>query len=180
MRIGTVSKIALALAVAAPSALSSQSMMPTGVRGDIQAQFNAAADKLVQLAEAIPADKYGWRPAEGVRSVSEVFMHVAGGNYLFTRFVGSQMAAPFGSDAETAVTDKARVIDQLKRSVEQTNNVFDGLSEADLDKPTSLFGNETTYRGVLMVLVSHEHEHLGQMIAYARSNGVTPPWSRPE
>ena len=90
------------------------------------------------------------------------------------------MAAPFGRDAETTVTDKTQVIDQLKRSVEQTSNVIGGMSEADLDKPTQFFGNEMTYRGVLMALVSHEHEHLGQMIAYARSNGVTPPWSRPE
>jgi uncharacterized damage-inducible protein DinB len=179
MRTGTLPALALTLAFAAPAPLASQAV-PSGVRGDIRVQFDAAAEKLIQLAEAIPVENYGWRPAEGVRSVSEVLMHVAGGNYLFSRFVGSPLAAPFGRDAETTVTDKARVVQHLKQSVEQTRSVIGGIPDGDLEKATSFFGNEMTYRGVLMALVSHEHEHLGQMIAYARSNGVTPPWSSPE
>jgi uncharacterized damage-inducible protein DinB len=179
MRIGTLPIITLALAVAAPAVVASQNA-PAGVRGDIQGQFDLAANRLIQLAEAIPADKYGWRPAEGVRSISEVFMHVAGGNYLFSRFVGSSLAAPFGREAETTVTDKAQVVQHLKRSIEHAHGTIGNLPDADLEKATSFFGNEMTYRGVLMVLASPEHEHLGQMIAYARSNGVVPPWSASE
>jgi uncharacterized damage-inducible protein DinB len=176
MRIATLGILAFALGAGVPAAGLAQSQA-AGIREEIQGQINAAGEKLIQLAEAIPADKYGWRPAEGVRSVSEVLMHVAGGNFLFLRFVGSPLAAPFGREAETNVTDKAQVVQHLKTSLEHTRSVIGGLGDAEFDKMTSFFGNPMTNRGVLLGLVAHEHEHLGQMIAYARSNGIAPPWS---
>jgi uncharacterized damage-inducible protein DinB len=149
----------------------------SGIRADMIRQFDDAANKLVQLSEAIPQEKYSWRPAEGVRSISEVFMHVAGANYLFPQFVGVRTASPLARDAETTITDKAQVTQTLKESNENIRKVINGVAEADLDKPTNMFGRQTTYRNALLTAVSHVHEHLGQMIAYARMNGITPPWS---
>lgn len=166
-----------AAAQAAPAAPAAPKASASGVRSDIVQQLDDAATKLIQLAEATPQDKMSWRPAEGVRSVSEVFMHVAGGNYFFPRFVGVTSESPLGRDAEKTMTDKAQVTDALKRSFDHVRGVINQMPDADLDKPTDLFGRRTTYRNALMSVVSHAHEHLGQMIAYARMNGVTPPWS---
>jgi uncharacterized damage-inducible protein DinB len=141
-------------------------------------QLDDAAAKLIQLAEATPADKFKWRPRQGVRSVSEVYMHVTGANYFFPRFVGVQSPYPLAQDAETTMTDKAQVLDQMKRSFDHLRGIIRGVNDADLDKPTDMFGQKTTYRNALFTAVSHAHEHLGQSIAYARMNGITPPWSQ--
>ena len=150
---------------------------PSGVRGEILAQFDDAANKILQLAEAIPQDKYGWRPAAGVRSISEVFMHVAGGNYYVLTFAGVKSPGGMPENAETAVTDRAQVVDQLKRSIEHVRAAIRATADADLDKPTTMFGQPATIRGVLLMGATHVHEHLGQLIAYARMNGIVPPWS---
>ena len=167
--------LAVALPLAAQVALTRSA--PSDIRTDLIRQLDDAANKLTQLAEAVSQEKYTWRPAQGVRSVSEVFMHVAGANYLFPRFVGVQAASPLAADAETAVTTKAQVVENLKKSFESMRTVIRGVSDADLNKGTNMFGQQTTYRNVLFTAVSHAHEHLGQMIAYARMNNVTPPWS---
>jgi uncharacterized damage-inducible protein DinB len=141
------------------------------------AQLDDAAGKLVQLAEAMPQEKYAWRPAEGVRSVSEVFVHVASANFFFPTMAGVQATSRPPRDAEKTVTEKAQVVDWLKRSMDHARSAIRGLTDADLDKPANMFGRPTTYRNVLLTMVSHVHEHLGQSIAYARMNHVTPPWS---
>ena len=139
------------------------------------ANLSGAGGKLVSLAEAIPADKYGWRPAEGVRSVSETLMHVAGANFMFGARFGKK--PPEGTRGlEKSVTDKAEVVAKLKESFAF---VKEALAGADLSKPTKLFGGrEGTLGDMALMAVSHAHEHLGQLIAYARSNNVTPPWSK--
>jgi len=148
---------------------------PHGFRAEFIANLDEVQEKIVSLAEAVPAEAYGWRPAAGVRSISEVYMHIAGGNYFLATFIG--VAAPkMNGDLEKTVTKKADVIVELKKS-------FDHLRAAaaqvkDLETSVKMFGNQTTYRGVLMAILSHLHEHLGQSIAYARMNGVVPPWSR--
>jgi len=173
----TLTALVLALVGALPHALSAQAA-PSGVRGDMIAQIDDAAGKIQQLAEAIPQDKYSWRPAPGVRSVSEAIMHVAGGNYYLLSFAGA--AAPAGTPQNMeAITDRAQVLDNLKRSFAHVRAAIGAASDADLDKPTEMFGQKTTYRNVYMTEVAHAHEHLGQLIAYARMNGVTPPWSMP-
>jgi len=161
----------LVLALAPAVALVAQSA-PTGVRGDLIAQLDDAGSKLAQLAQAIPQNKYTWRPAQGVRSVSEVLMHVTGANYFFAGSVGKQATYP-----DSTMTDRTQVAEQVKRSFAHMRATMAGVSDADLDKSTTLFGQTFTYRGVLLLAVTHAHEHLGQMIAYARANGVTPPWS---
>jgi uncharacterized damage-inducible protein DinB len=171
--------LALAATIAAgPAVLSAQAAPAvTGVRADMLVQLDDAASKLEQLAGAIGQEKYGWRPGQGVRSVSEVLMHVAGANYYIPTFAGVQPAKPLPQNAETAITDKAQIATALRESFEHVRNAIRNAKDADLDKPTTMFGQKTTMRNVWLTTVTHAHEHLGQLIAYARSNGVVPPWS---
>lgn len=166
------------LSLATPLAGQAPPAALAGVRGEILAQFDDAASKLLQLAEAIPAEKYAWRPAAGVRSVSQVLMHVSGANPLILGMAGVPALAGFPQNAENTVTDKAQVIEQLRRSSEYVRAAIRGMPDADLDTPATLFGRPTTKRNVLFLTATHAHEHLGQLIAYARSTGVVPPWSR--
>ena len=176
MRTLTLGALTLALAAGAARSTPAQAN-PSGLRGDLIAQFDQAADKILQLAQAIPQDKYTWRPGAGVRSVSEVFMHVAGGNYFILTFAGVKAPDGMTEDAGAAITDRAQVMDNLKRSFDFVRAAIRGVPDADLDKPTDLFGQHATYRSVYVLEVAHIHEHLGQLIAYARMNGVVPPWS---
>lgn len=174
MRTLWVVALGLVLAASVPPAVAAQ----TGeLQAELIGQFDDAANKILQLAEAIPQEKYGWRPAEGVRSVSEVLMHVTGGNFFIPTFAGVKMPEGLSRDAEKTVTDKTQVIDHLKRSFEHVRTSLRGVADADLSKPAKMFGRETTCRNVYLTTVMHAHEHLGQLIAYARSNGIVPPWS---
>jgi uncharacterized damage-inducible protein DinB len=164
----------------AEAAASAPAKVP-GVQGEFLRNFGAASDKLVQLAEAFPAEKYTWRPAEGVRSVSEVFLHAAGANYMFMTFLGTP--APAGIDLKTlgtSTTKKDEVIDALKKSIAHVQSVAGAMSNADLDAQAKWFLGESSKREILFALAAHNHEHLGQLIAYARMNGITPPWSKKE
>lgn len=144
---------------------------------DISNELTAVEKKIVSLAEAVPADKFAWRPAEGVRSVSEVYMHVVGANYMLPTMLGAKMPAGITRDMEKTVTDKAKVIENLKASFAHARKAVEGVPDADLEKKVKFFGMDKAEREVLMILATHAHEHLGQSIAYARMNGVAPPWS---
>jgi len=135
-------------------------------------------DRIVQLAEAIPEDKYGWRPMEGVRSVSEAIMHIAGGNYFLAGRLGA--SPPEGVDMENLekVTGKAEVIAALKESLAHMSKAFDAVT--DRSAKIDIFGREGTVEDMMVIAISHVHEHFGQLIAYARSNQVVPPWSQSE
>ena len=148
-----------------------------GFRGLFLEQLKDVETKIVSLAEAMPQEKYTWRPAEGVRSISEVYMHIAGANYFLPSFIGVKPPASF-NPAISKETDKAKVVEALKASFEHIRQVVLNMPDADLSKPVKLFGQETTYEGVLFLIANHMHEHLGQSIAYARTNGVVPPWSK--
>ena len=149
----------------------------SGFRTDFLSNLDDVQEKIMELATAVPADRYGWRPGEGVRSISEVYMHIAGGNYFLATFVGKQPPADIPKDLER-ITDKAKVLAELRRSFDHLRAVAMAESEADLDKSVRMYGTQTTHRGVLLTALTHLHEHLGQSIAYARTNGVVPPWSR--
>jgi uncharacterized damage-inducible protein DinB len=146
-----------------------------GPQADLLSNFDATQKKIVSLAEAIPEDKYTWRPAEGVRSISEVFMHISGANYMIPAGLGVKPPSGLTQDMEKKVTVKSEVIEHLKKSFDHARTVLAGVE--DLSKPTKLFGRDNTYGGVAIIIVTHLHEHLGQAIAYARMNKVTPPWS---
>ena len=188
MKINRLAPGALALTLFAASTALAQSTaspapspLPAGFRGEFLAQQDRVEKEILGLADATPADKYGWRPAPGVRSTSEVYIHIIGGNYGLLSFAG--IKPPAGWDMETmqkmekTVTEKAKVIDELKKSFAHLRAGIAGLSDADLDKNVKFFGQDFTVRGVLLIAATHEHEHLGQSIAYARMNGVTPPWA---
>lgn len=148
----------------------------TGFRASFLKQIDDAEKKLIALSEAVPQEKYSWRPAPGVRSISEVFMHVAGSNYFILNQMGVKVPAGLDANPEK-ITDKAKVVDSLKRSFEFVRQTALNTSDANLDKPVNLFGDKATARDVFFLLATHIHEHLGQSIAYARTNGVVPPWS---
>jgi uncharacterized damage-inducible protein DinB len=155
---------------AAPSA--------SGFLADYQAEVDAVGKKLVDLAQAEPADKYGWRPSPGVRSIGEVYMHVVAGNSSIPSFLGAKRMDGITRDSEKQVTDKAKIVELLQKSIANAKAAGQTVTEADLDKKVKTFGGrEMTERQVLMLIVTHMHEHLGQSIAYARMNGITPPWS---
>ena len=180
------SLLAAAILLAATAVASAQApggaavpAAPTsGFRADFLAQLDDVSKKILDLAGAVPADKYSWRPEKGVRSVSEVYMHIVVANYFLPSFMGVQPPAGIDRSTETAVTDKAKVVAMLRQSFDHVRTVVLKTPDADLDKKVKVFGgSEMSERALIMVMGNHMHEHLGQSIAYARSNGVTPPWS---
>jgi uncharacterized damage-inducible protein DinB len=151
----------------------------SGYRAEFLKELGDLESKYVQLAEQMPAEKYTWRPGEGVRSVAEVFMHMSQANYGLARRLGAQPPAGFTPQGfEKSTTDKAKIVDHLKQSFAHLRNAAISANDADADKTMPWFGGQTiTQRGFLTFLIRHAGEHLGQSIAYARVNGVKPPWS---
>lgn len=134
--------------------------------------------KFVSLATAIPAEKYTWRPGEGVRSISEVFLHITAANHNIPTMMGTAKQAEFtAKDFEASTTDKAGIISQLNDSFSYAISTVEKMSNADFAKPEKQLGPDANAGDVVYLLVTHAHEHLGQSIAYARMNGVVPPWT---
>jgi uncharacterized damage-inducible protein DinB len=150
----------------------------TGYRSEVLSEVIVQEDKFTRLAEAIPADKYSWRPAPDVRSFAEVFLHVAAANYNLYKLVGTLSPAGFDVKGfEKSATDKAKVMAILKDSFVHAKKAITAMPDADLDKSLDWFGGKNTQRGILLFIVRHAAEHLGQSIAYARFAGITPPWT---
>lgn len=150
----------------------------TGYRSEVMAEVMIQESEFVRLAEAIPADKYTWRPSPDVRTIAEVFLHASAANYNLYRLVGTPM--PAGVDTKTmeqSTTDKAKVIATLKASYAHAKTAIRSMPDADLEKTMNWNGGKITERGVLLFIVQHIAQHLGQQIAYARSIGVVPPWT---
>ena len=161
----------------------------TDFTSDAVANMEHVAKQLISLAEAVPADKFSWRPTPEVRKVSEVYMHVVGANLLIPSMLGSKPPDgvtipehPFelAAKLEAEVTTKEEVITRLRDSFAYATQALKMFPVSDLDTQTSIFGFPATKRGYLLILLSHAHEHLGQSIAYARTIGVVPPWSVPK
>ncbi len=150
----------------------------TGYKSEVMAEVMVQEDKFVRLAKAIPAEKYSWRPAADVRSVAEVFLHVASANYALYKNVGTP--TPAGIDLKTlekSTTDKDKIVATLKDSFAHARKAIAAVPDADLEKSIDWFGGKLSERGFLLFTVRHAAEHLGQAIAYARMNGVVPPWT---
>ena len=178
MRSLAVLSTTFALITAPPvQAQSEEPHMPSTLREGLLARFDEASGKIVQLAEAIPADKYKWRPSREVRTVSEVLVHVGGGNYYTLEAAGVRPPVKVSDDEETTTTAKAQVIEFLQRSNEHMRKVLGRLKDPDLTRPATMFEQKTTVGNVYLFGVTHLHEHLGQLVSYARLNGVVPPWS---
>jgi uncharacterized damage-inducible protein DinB len=164
------------------SSIFGQDSAKSGFSAEFIGQVNFIQERLVGLQKAIPKDKYSWRPAEGVRSVAQVFLHAAMANYYFAKYAGYEVPKDvdleMGPEKWDQITeDKAEVTKILEKSFGELLATGNKITEKDLEKTIEVFGMEMTLRNFMVSSLNHLHEHLGQAIAYGRSNGVTPPWS---
>jgi uncharacterized damage-inducible protein DinB len=159
---------------------------PAALRALYLADMAEVQEKVLGLADAFPADKFAWRPAPGVRSVSEVLMHIAAEHYVYLpRSVGAGPPASLnmGTGREISpnlekVTDKAEVMRHVREAFAYQKSVLEGADAKLATGKVMVFGKESTVAGLFNVFIADQHEHLGQLIAYARMNGVVPPWSK--
>jgi uncharacterized damage-inducible protein DinB len=150
----------------------------TGYRSEVLSEVIVQEDKFTRLAEAVPADRYSWRPSPDVRSFAEVFLHVSAANYNLYKLVGAPPPAGLDlKDFDKSTTDKAKVIATLKDSYAHAKAAIKAMPDADLEKSMDWFSGKNTERGVLLFIVRHGAEHLGQSIAYARFASIVPPWT---
>lgn len=170
--------VSAALAVAPPEARPQSA--PPDFKAEFLGQFGSAAQRLLSLAEAMPAETYDWRPMEGVASVAEAYMHIARYNYYYPA-TSLGIDAPADVDYEQlegVVNAKENVIPALRSSLDHVRQAVEAMSSEALEAPTELYGREVASWSVLLQLVTHMNQHLGQEIAYARMNRIVPPWSR--
>src|ERR1700731_4468807 len=142
------------------------------------ADLQGVQKKFVDLANAVPADKLTWRPSADSRSFAEVFLHVAGERYGILGLMG--VAPPPGFDGKTfekSTTDRAQIVAELNKSWEFSKKNINGMSNADFAKLLPKLGPQANAGDVIYILVADAHEHLGQLVAYARENGIVPPWT---
>ncbi|MBK7906562.1 MAG: DinB family protein [Gemmatimonadetes bacterium] len=174
-----IAALSLALVFAAPVAAQ-------GVMADMHTDLNDTEKKFVDLANAIPESAYDWRPAPGVRSIREVLLHVVSDNYLLPIMMGKPAPASSGitSDFNTATAfekrpmTRAQIAAELHASFLHLHQALALTTDANLSATVKMFGQDFTRHRASLLAITHLHEHLGQFIAYARSNNVTPPWSR--
>jgi uncharacterized damage-inducible protein DinB len=134
--------------------------------------------KFVDLLDVVPADKLTWRPSPDSRSFAELFLHVAGERYGILALMGAEKPAGFnGKTFEKSTTDKAQIAAELNRTWEFAEKTINGMSNADFAKLMPKLGPQANAGDVVYILVADAHEHLGQAIAYARMNGIVPPWT---
>ena len=134
--------------------------------------------KFVDLANAVPADKLNWRPSPDARSFAEVLLHVSGERYQIMALMGAQPPAGFdGKTYEKSTTDPAKIVEELNKSWEFAKTAINSMTNADFAKPIPKLGPDANAGDVVYILVADAHEHLGQSVAYARENGIVPPWT---
>lgn len=171
--LGVIAVLVLLLGLSRPAV----AQVPPGVGEGWLGEFDHATRQLLQLAEATPAEKFSWRPAAGVRSIGEVYMHIAIANQFLLSQAGSTPSvdlSKLGKEPEKSITEKAGIIKFLKESAGAVRTAY---QSADREKKVQLFKKDVTAGDVFMRILVHNHEHMGQAIAYARMNGVVPPWT---
>lgn len=189
---------ALAAMIAVPASLSAQAAAKSaakktaagnpsaGLKAELLKDVADVEKKYVQLATSMTG-KYSWRPAEKVRSVSEVLMHIAGENYALPVVLGVKAPSDFAAatlqeafasaGAMERVTDEGEVKAAIEKSFAHLRQGLQSLPEGEMNKEIDVFGQRMTKRAFMVLIVNHMHEHLGQVVAYARMNNVVPPWS---
>lgn len=168
----------LVLTLAAAPVAAADTPFEAATRASLLRSLDDATGKMLRLAEAIPEDKYGWRPMEGVSSVREVLVHVAATNYGLAERLGTK--PPAGVDRRKlgeVMQTKAEALVVLRSSVAHIRGVLATIPAADLTPEVTVFGAQAPRLRVALLPVDHAHEHLGQLIAYARMNRIVPPWS---
>ena len=164
------------LLISAPSVFAQTA--PEGIWQGYDGEWKHVTKQLIDLAEATPQDKFSWRPAPGVRSTSEVYMHVALANFYLLSVTGTKVPAELKIEMEKSVTSKADVINWLKRSLDAVKEARASVTPKDLDRKVHIADRDATVDGMYLRIIVHANEHMGQLIAYARMSGVTPPWSK--
>jgi len=149
-----------------------------GVWQGYDGEWRHASSQLIALAEATPEKNFSWRPAPGVRSTSEVYMHIASANFYLLSVTGPKMPADLKEDAEKTVTSKAEVIAWLKRSLEAVKQAHLAETPKDLQRKVHIADRDSTVDWMYLRIIVHANEHMGQLVAYARMTGVVPPWSQ--
>ncbi len=169
----------------------------SGFKGEYLWELDIAEHHLMALADAIPPERYLWAPAEGARTVAAVLIHVAAGNFTLLEMVGvpGPLELYDGLEGEgmrrflalvlknqvleKTITAKPDVVKMLGRSMAAVRDAFTGATAEELDRPGDFFGERTTVRRAYLRLLTHTHEHMGQLIAYVRAIGLPAPWADP-
>lgn len=167
----------LAIGAAAQNADTSRLDPLEGLWQGFDGEWGHVSRQLLALAETIPENKYTWRPQAGVRSTSEVLMHIAIANFFLLSVTGPPMPKDLTSNTlEKSVTRKADVISWLRRSLEAVRTARASLKPGDLSRRVKVEGRDATVDGMYLRIIIHDNEHMGQLVAYARVNGIAPPW----
>ena len=171
-----------AISMAAPTPKGDEPVDHTAPSYDMKAQalldLQTMQKKFADLAAVVPADKMTWRPTADSRSFSEVFLHVAAERYGILGMMGAETPAGVDRKAlEKSTTDPTRIVDELNKSWDFAEKAIKGMTNADFAKLLPKLGPQANAGDVVYILVSDNHEHLGQSVAYARQNGITPPWT---
>jgi len=174
MRTMPTRTIACALAISAVVSLAPLRAETT--QAALSREAGTLSDKFAGLARVM-AGKYNWKPGEGVRSAGDVFNLIVTENILLVDTLKGASAGQ-GGGRGAQITDAEKLQEALKTSYANLQKAIEGLSDADLKAPVKLFGRDMTKENAVRYLFGDQHEHLGQSIAYARSNGVVPPWSK--
>ena len=151
---------------------------PEGIWEGYDGEWRHVSQQLTALADATPAEKFAWRPAAGIRSTSEVYMHIVFANFYLLSITGPRMPADLKQGMEKTVTSKAEVINWLKRSLDAVKEAHLAAKPADLERKVHIADRDATVDGMYLRILVHDNEHMGQLIAYARMTGVVPPWAK--
>jgi uncharacterized damage-inducible protein DinB len=170
-----MSKILLLFVLLSAATLHAQD---EGLWAGYDGEWSHVSRQLIALAEATPPEKFSWRPAPGVRSTGEVYMHIAIANFYLVSVTGVK-EPEVSTTMEKTVTSKTDVIDWLKRSLDAVATARAQLKPGDLQRKVKIYGKVVTVDGMYLRIIVHDNEHVGQLIAYARMNGIVPPWSKP-
>jgi uncharacterized damage-inducible protein DinB len=150
---------------------------PEGIWQGYDGEWKHVSQQLVALAEATPPDKFAWRPAAGVRSTSEVYMHIVMANFYLLSVTGPKMPADLKEGMDRTVTSKSDVINWLKRSLGAVKDAHLAETPKDLERKVHIVDRDATVDGMYLRILVHANEHMGHLVAYARMTGVVPPWS---
>ncbi len=150
---------------------------PEGIWQGYDGEWRHVSHQLIALAEATPEEKFSWRPAPGVRSTSEVYMHIVMANFYLLSVTGPKMPDDLKEGMDKTVTAKADVIKWLKRSLDAVKEAHLAETPKDLERKVHIADREATVDGMYLRIIIHANEHMGQLVAYARMTGVIPPWS---
>jgi len=177
--LGSLALVTLPMSARAGQDVTTKALA-TAVKTSFIADIEAMRVKYVGLAQAFPPDKYTWRPMEGVRSVAEVLMLIASEGYGFapTALGGKAGLSREEMGKLSKITDKAQVIDHLNKAFAHAKQALEAIDPATLVGKLKVFGQERSAPEAVLFVAGDMHEHLGQLIAYARTNRIVPPWSK--